>query len=121
MPAQTPARAIRPETGWRQAGHRNHVGVFRHEEHGKLHGAVLGVIAGHQFGFRLGQVKRDAVGFRVRRRQINKEGDDLAPRKIFQRGMNPQKWPLCASTISRRLKLPDRISMPTSDSPSAIS
>src|SRR5581483_6792883 len=59
-----------------------HVGVLGHEEHGEFHGAVLGVVSGHQFGFRLRQVKRHAVGFRERSHQVNKEGHDLAAKEV---------------------------------------
>ena len=40
---------------------------------------------------------------------------------MFHLGMNPSQVPDCASTMSRKLKLPERISTPTSDRPSAIS
>ena len=65
----------------RQACHGDHVGVFRHKEHGKFHGAVFGVVPGDQFGLGFRQIKRDAVGFGVSRHQINKEGDKLAAAK----------------------------------------
>ena len=57
-------RSIRPEQNGRQAGHGEHVGVFGHEEHGELHRAVFGVVAGHQFGLRFRQVEGNAVGLR---------------------------------------------------------
>ena len=66
---QQVAEGTRPAAEEEYGGHaadRNHVGVFRHEEHGEFHGAVFGVIAGHQFGFGFGQVEGGAVGFRVR-------------------------------------------------------
>src|ERR1700722_14522311 len=60
-----------------QAGNRKHVHVFGHEEHGKFHRAVLGVIAGYKFGFGFRHIERNAVGFSVCCQQINKEADDL--------------------------------------------
>src|ERR1700682_2232019 len=69
----------------------NHVGVFSHKKHGKLHGAVFSVIPRHQFGLRLRQIERDAVGFRIGRHQINKEGDELAPVKNVPARNNPPK------------------------------
>ncbi len=39
------------------AAYGDHVGVLGHEEHGELHGAVLGVVAGDEFGFGLGRSK----------------------------------------------------------------
>jgi len=43
-----------------QRGHAtdgDHVGVLGHEEHGELHGAVLGVVTGDELSLRLGQVE----------------------------------------------------------------
>src|SRR5207249_7484348 len=61
----------------RQARNSDHVGVLCHEKHRKFHGAVLGVIARDQLGFRLWQVKWNAIRLRVGRRQIDKEGNDM--------------------------------------------
>ena len=48
------ARPLHPPRNMtdRDAGHGDHVRVFRHEEHGELHRAVLGVISGDEFGLR---------------------------------------------------------------------
>ena len=55
----------------------DHVGVLGHEEHGELHGAVLGVVAGDEFGFGLGQVEGRAVGLGVGGHEVDEEGDEL--------------------------------------------
>src|SRR6202047_626443 len=60
-----------------QASHRNHVRVFRHEEHGKFHCAVFGVISGNKFGFGFGQVKGDAVCLRIGGHQVTEETNEL--------------------------------------------
>ena len=57
-----------------------HVHVFRHKEHGELHGAVFGVVAGDEFGFSFRHIKRNAVGLSVRRHQVNKEADESGER-----------------------------------------
>ena len=59
------------------AGDGDHVGVLGHEEHGELHRAVLGVIAGDKLGLGLGQIEGGAVGFGVGGHQVDEEGDDL--------------------------------------------
>ena len=104
----------------RHARHRDHVRVFRHEEHGKLHRAVLGVVPGDQFGFGFRQVKRDAVRLRIRRHQIAEEADELPGENIPARNESPEMSALRIHN-ARRLKLPDMISTPTSESPSEIS
>ena len=68
----------------------DHVRVLCHEEHGELHGAVLGVISGDQFGFRLRQVKRDSIGFRVRRHQIYEERHELSLENVPARDEAPK-------------------------------
>ncbi len=78
-----------------QARHRNHVGVFGHEEHGKLHGTVLGVVSRNQFGFGFRQVKRKAIGLRIRRHQINEEADNLPMKNIPPRNETPEMSSLC--------------------------
>src|SRR5580700_4188416 len=55
----------------------DHVGVFRHEEHGELHGAVLGVITGGELAFGFGQIEGRAVGLREGGHEIDEEGDKL--------------------------------------------
>ena len=60
-----------------QAAHRDHIAVLRHEEHRKLHSAVLGVITSNQFSFRLGQIERDAVRLRVGGHNVNEKCDEL--------------------------------------------
>ena len=65
------------EENRREAGNRDHVRVFGHEEHGELEARIFGVESGDQFGFRFGQVERDAVGFRDRGGDIAEEADDL--------------------------------------------
>ena len=63
-----------------QRGHAadgDHVGVFGHEEHGELHGAVLGVIAGDELAFGLGQIEGRAVGLGVGGHEVDEEGDEL--------------------------------------------
>jgi hypothetical protein len=60
------------------AAYGDHVAVFGHEEHGELHGAVLGVIAAGEFGFRFGKIERGAVGLGVGRGEVDEEGDELA-------------------------------------------
>ena len=70
----------------------DHVAVFRHEEHGELHGAVFGVIAAGELGFGFGKIEGSAVGFRVGRGQVDEEGDELAaaekvPREQAVRGL----------------------------------
>ena len=59
------------------AGDGDHVGVLGHEEHGELHGAVLGVVAGDELGFGLGEVEGRAVGLGVGGHQVDEEGDEL--------------------------------------------
>ena len=59
------------------AAYGDHVGVLGHEEHGELHGAVLGVVAGDQLGFGLGQVEGRAVGLGVGGHEVDEEGDEL--------------------------------------------
>src|SRR5579859_591518 len=73
-----------PSTKEEQAGQARdgkHVYVFSHKEHGKFHGAVFGVVSGHKLGLGFRHIKRDAVGFRVGRHQVNKETDDLGKDK----------------------------------------
>ena len=59
------------------AAYGDHVGVLGHEEHGELHGAVLGVVAGDELGFGLGQVEGRAVGLGVGGHEVDEEGDEL--------------------------------------------
>ena len=59
------------------AGDGDHVGVFGHEEHGELHGAVFGVVAGDELGLGFGEVEGRAVGFGIGGHQVDEEGDDL--------------------------------------------
>src|SRR5262245_57973406 len=69
-----------PSTEEKQGGdaaHGDHVHVFGHKKHGEFHGAVLGVIPGHEFGFSLRQVKGYAIGLSKRRHQVNKERNEL--------------------------------------------
>src|SRR5271167_2488676 len=61
----------------RDASHGDHVGVLGHEEHGELHGAVFGVVAGDEFGFGFGEVEGGAVGFGVRGHEVDKKRDEL--------------------------------------------
>src|SRR5436305_15003248 len=80
-----------PSTKKEQSGdaaYGDHVQVFSHEEHGKLHGAVFGVVSGHQLGFRFWQVKRYPVSFRISRHQVNKKGNEL--RKDVPLGYVPE-------------------------------
>ena len=65
-----------------QTGDGDHVGVFRHEEHGKLHGAVLGVVSRDQFSFRFRQIERNAVGFGIGSHQVYEEADNLSLKNI---------------------------------------
>src|SRR5271168_840753 len=55
----------------------DHVGVLGHEEHGELHGAVFGVVAGDEFGFGFGEVEGGAVGLGVRGHEVDKKRDEL--------------------------------------------
>ena len=59
------------------AAYGDHVGVLGHEEHGELHGAVLGVVAGDELGFGLGKVEGRAVGLGVGGHEVDEEGDEL--------------------------------------------
>ena len=59
------------------AGDGDHVGVLGHEEHGELHGGVLGVIAGDELGFGLGEIEGGAVGLGVGGHEVDEEGDEL--------------------------------------------
>src|SRR3984885_912139 len=63
----------------------DHVGVFRHEEHGKLHGTVFRVVAGRELGFRLRKVERGAVGFRIGRHQVDEKCYELETAKDVPR------------------------------------
>src|SRR5271166_1802310 len=73
-----------PSTQKQQRGHAthiDHVAVFSHKEHGELHRAVFGVIAGDELAFRLWQIERRAVGLGEGRDQIDEESNELAPTK----------------------------------------
>ncbi len=59
------------------AAYSDHVGVLGHEEHGELHGAVLGVIAGDELGLGFREVERRAVGLGVGGHEVDEEGDEL--------------------------------------------
>ena len=59
------------------AAYDHHVGVLGHEEHGELHGAVLGVISGDKLGFGFGQVEGRAVGLGVGGHEVDEEGYEL--------------------------------------------
>src|SRR5208282_4181954 len=71
-------------------GHGDHVGVFGHEKHGELHGAVLGVVSGHEFGFSFRQIKRGAVGFRVGGDQVDEKGQRLPVKNVPARNEMPE-------------------------------
>ncbi len=75
-----------PSAKKEQSGHAadgDHVGVLGHEEHGKLHRAVFGVVAGCQLGLSLGQIERGAVGLGIGRDEVNEEADELkAPKDV---------------------------------------
>src|SRR5260370_26959806 len=73
-----------------QAGHRDHVRVFGHEKHGKLHRAVLGMVPGYQLSFGFRQVKWDTIRFRIGRHQIAEETDDLPGEDIPTRDKSPE-------------------------------
>ena len=51
----------------------SHVRVLGDEEHRELHGAVLGVVAGHELRLGLGQVERQPVRLGERRHQEDEE------------------------------------------------
>src|SRR5579859_1940960 len=51
----------------------DHVGIFGHEEHGELHGAVLSVVAAGEFGFRFRKIEGSAVGFSIRGGEVDEE------------------------------------------------
>src|SRR6185437_47542 len=59
------------------AAYGDHVGVLGHEEHGELHGAVFGMVAGDEFGLGLGEIKRRAVGLGIGGHEVDEEGDEL--------------------------------------------
>ena len=61
----------------REAGNGDHVRVFGHEEHGEFEAGIFGVEAGDQFGFRFGQVERNAVRFGNGGGDVAEEADDL--------------------------------------------
>ena len=65
-----------------QARHRDHVGVLGHEEHGKFHGAVFGVVAGHQLGLSLWKVEGNAVGLGISRHDVAEEADNLSAENV---------------------------------------
>ena len=69
-----------PSAEEEQRGHAanlDHVGVLGHEEHGELHRAVLGVIAGGELALSFRQIEGRAVGFGIGRHQVDEEGDKL--------------------------------------------
>src|SRR5947209_19479565 len=69
-----------PSTEKEQSGNTaygDHVQVFSHEEHGKLHSTVFGMVSGHQLGFRFRQIERYAVGFCISGHQVNEKGNEL--------------------------------------------
>src|SRR5271154_2740929 len=76
------------------AAYGDHVGVFGHEEHGELHGAVLGVVAGDEFGFGFGQVEGGAVGLGVGGHDVDEEGDELEATEEV-----PREHAMCALAV----------------------
>ncbi len=71
----------------------DHVGVFGHEEHGELHGAVFGVVAGGELALGFGKIEGGAVGFGVGGHEVDEEGDELesaeeVPREQAVRGLD---------------------------------
>src|SRR6266481_5640311 len=60
-----------------EAGDGDHAGVFGDEEHGELEAGVFGVKAGDQFGFGLGEIEGDAIGFRYGGYEEAEEPEDL--------------------------------------------
>ena len=100
------------------AAHVDHVGVLGHEEHGELHRAVFGVIAAGQFAFGFGQIEGRAVGLGIGGHQVDEEGQELHPPKMFQ-----VEEAQCGLLLhnTRRLSDPARSTTPTSERPSASS
>src|SRR5579864_647307 len=78
-----------------QAAYRDHVRVFRHKEHGKLHRAVFCVIASHQFRFGFREIKRDAIRLSVGCDQVTKESDELSVKNVPARNKSPEVSRLC--------------------------
>jgi hypothetical protein len=88
------------------------------KEHGELHRAVFGVIAGSEFGLGFGQIERGAVGFGIRGHQVDEESYELkaaedVPGEETVGGLLP--------TMVRRFNEPARITTPTRERPSASS
>lgn len=64
------------EEGDDEGGADDHGGVFSHEEHGKFHGGVFGMIATDEFGFAFGEIKGHAVCFCEDGYGEDEEGDE---------------------------------------------
>src|SRR5882672_7511063 len=60
-----------------EAGDGDHAGVFGDEEHGELEAGVLGMKAGHEFGFGFRKVEGDAIGFGHGGYEEAEEAEDL--------------------------------------------
>src|SRR5580700_337513 len=75
MAQRTGSSAKKQQCG--DAAYGNHIGVFGHEEHGKLHRAVFGVVTGDEFGFGFRQVEWRAIGLCVCSHEVNEEGNEL--------------------------------------------
>ena len=71
---------------------REHVGVLGEEEHREAHARVLGHVARHEFGLRLGHVERRAI-------ELGEHADEEEQEREGLGHGVPKTWP-CASTIA---------------------
>ena len=69
----------------RHGRHRRHVDVFSLGEQREAHRTVLGVVAGHEFLFSLGKIKRRAVGLRHARNHVDDETERLQEEEKIKR------------------------------------
>src|ERR1700683_1929596 len=80
----------------REKRNREHVRVFRHKKHRELETGIFRVKTGNEFGFRLGQIKRNAIRLRNRRSEIAKEADNL---RKYVPARNKRKVPIISGLV----------------------